>query len=60
MTPLIAVILAEIAKQTPRLVIDLVQVLSKPDATDADWDAIRARWSKSWAEKTAEAEARNP
>lgn len=53
-----AFIIAEIAKSTPLLAIDLVQVLSKADATDSDWDALRARWSKSWDTKTAEAAAR--
>jgi len=58
MNSTVAIIVAEIAKNLPLLAIDLVQVLSKPEATDADWDALRARWSKSWEQKTAEAEAR--
>ena len=58
MSPIIALVIAEIAKQLPALAIDLVQVLSKPEATDADWDALRVRWSKPYEQKRAEALAR--
>lgn len=47
------------AVRAPVLAIDLVQLLAKENATDADWDALRERWRKSWAEKKAEAEARS-
>lgn len=55
---LIALIIGELATRVPALAIDLVQILSKETATDADWDALRVRWQKTWAEKKAEAEAR--
>jgi hypothetical protein len=58
MNQALGIMLAELAKQTPVLVIDLIQLLSKEEATDADWDALRAKWSKSYAQKEAEAEAR--
>ena len=57
-SPIIALVIVEIAKQLPALAIDLVQVLSKPEATDADWDALRVRWLKPYEQKRAEALAR--
>ncbi len=44
--------------QTTLLIIDLVQLLSQDGVTDADWDALRLKWSKPYAQKEAEAEAR--
>lgn len=58
MSPYIALVLAELAKQTPVLVIDIIQLLSKETATDADWDNLRAKWSVSYEAKKAAAEAR--
>jgi len=58
MNPVLALIVGEIVSRSPALAIDIVQILSKPDATDADWAALRARWSKPWDQKLAEAEAR--
>lgn len=58
MTPLVAIIVTELAKQIPSLAIDLIQLFSKSTATDADWDALRAKWQKPYEQKRAEAEAR--
>ena len=58
MNSTVAYIIAEIAKSTPLLAIDLVRILAMPEATDADWDATRARWTPSWQEKKSAAEAR--
>jgi len=55
---LLALIVGEIATRIPTLAIDLAQILSKPDATDADWDNLRTRWQKSWDQKKTDAESR--
>ena len=44
MTPTVALIVAELAKTVPALAIDLIRLFNKPEATEADWDALRARW----------------
>lgn len=44
MNPLLAFIIQEIIKVAPGLVIDLIQILSKPAATEADWAALKAKW----------------
>lgn len=58
MSDALAIMLAEIAKHSPVLIIDLVQLLAKDKATEADWDALRLKWSKPYEQKEAEAEAR--
>lgn len=45
MNPLLAFLITEIVKQVPVLAIELVQILSKPEATDADWDALKAKYA---------------
>jgi hypothetical protein len=46
MNPTLALVIAEIARQVPALAVDLVEILSKPEATPADWAALRARWDR--------------
>ena len=41
---LIALIVAEVAKRVPALAIELVRILSKKDATDADWAALQGKY----------------
>lgn len=55
MTPTVAIIIAELAKSVPALAIDLIRLFNKTDATDADWDALRARWSVDYETKRAKA-----
>lgn len=44
---LVAVIIAEIAKQVPALAIDLVEVLSTKDGGSPEqWAALRKRWDR--------------
>lgn len=45
MTPLVALIIAEIAKQVPALAIDIIQVINA-GGTDAEWAALRKRWDR--------------
>lgn len=45
MNPLLAFLITEIVKQVPVLAIELVQILSKPEATEADWAALKAKYS---------------
>jgi len=42
--PLLAEIIVGIALKIPELAIDLIQVLAKPEATDADYEALRAKY----------------
>lgn len=42
---LLALIIAELAKQVPALAIDIIQII-KNEGTDADWTALRAKWNK--------------
>ena len=58
MNPLLALLITEIVKNAPVLAIDLMQILSKPDAAPADWDALRARWTISYDDRLKAAEAR--
>lgn len=58
MNPLLVMLISEIVKQVPVLAIDLAQIWSKPDATQADWDALRAKWSMSYDDRMKAAEAR--
>lgn len=44
MNPLIALIIGEIAKNAPLLVIDIIQALHK-GGTDQDFAELRAKWS---------------
>jgi hypothetical protein len=56
MNPLLSFVLAEIVKQAPVLVIEIVQTLSKPAVTDDDWDKLKARYSgKAYEAYLAEA-----
>jgi hypothetical protein len=45
MNPLLSFILAEIVKHAPLLAIEIIQILSKPAVTDADWDQLKARYA---------------
>lgn len=58
MNQALALALVELVKQGIPLAIDLVQVMSKETATEADWDALRAKWSKSYDQRIKDAEAR--
>lgn len=58
MNQALALALVEMVKQGLPLAIDLVQVMAKPEATQADWDALRSKWSKSYDDRMKEAEAR--
>lgn len=58
MSQILSLALVELVKQGIPLAIDLFQVLSKADATDADWDALRLKWTKSYDQRISEAEAR--
>jgi hypothetical protein len=42
---LIALIVAEIAKEVPALAIDIIEVL-KAEGTPEQWAALRARWNR--------------
>lgn len=44
MNPLLAFIIQEVIRIAPSLVVDLIQILSKPAATEADWAALKAKW----------------
>ena len=55
MQTVLAFALVELVKQGVPLAIDLVQVMAKENATDADWDALRGRWAKSYDARMAEA-----
>lgn len=41
---LLAEIIVAIALKLPEFAIDLIQVLAKPDATDADYEVIRVKY----------------
>lgn len=58
MNQALALALVELVKQGVPLAIDLVQVMAKETATDADWDALRAKWSKSYDDRIKDAETR--
>lgn len=45
MTPLLALILGEVAKQAPTLAIDLIEVIHG-GGTPEQWAALRAKWDK--------------
>lgn len=45
MNPLIPFIIEAIVKYVPTLAIELVQILSKPEATQADWDALKSKYA---------------
>lgn len=56
MNPLIALIIGELAKQVPTLAIEIMQILTKEKYTDADWDALKAKYSgKTYDQYIAEA-----
>lgn len=46
MNPLLAFIIQELIRIAPSLVADLIQILSKPAATEEDWAALKAKWEK--------------
>lgn len=51
--------LSELAKTMPGLIIDLIRILNKPDATDADYDALVEKYSKvTYDQRRNEATAR--
>lgn len=58
MNQALALALSELIRQGVPAAIDIVQVLAKPEATEADWDALRAKWSKSYDQRIKDAEAR--
>lgn len=55
---LIALIVAEVAKRVPALAIEMVRILSKKDATDADWAALQGKYEGMTYDQYL-AEARN-
>lgn len=44
MNPLVILIVEMVVKYAPVLAIELVQILSKKEATDADWDTLKAKY----------------
>ena len=53
--------LKEIATHAPTVFAEVKELLSKPDPTDADWDALFAKaQGKSYEDYIAEAKARKP
>lgn len=44
MNPLLVIIIEAVVKYVPALAIEIIQIMSKPAATDADWDALKAKW----------------
>jgi hypothetical protein len=60
MKQILALALAELVTRAPLLALDLWQLLAKESATNADWDALRVKWQKTWEQKKAEAETRAP
>ncbi len=61
MTPLLSFILTEIVRQAPALAIDLVQILSKPAPTEADWAQLRQKYAgKTYDQYLREAQAASP
>jgi hypothetical protein len=61
MNPLLAFVIAEIVKNAPALAIELVQVLSKPDPTEEDWDTLKAKYrGRTYDQYIKEAAERNP
>lgn len=54
---LIAFIVAEVAKNAPLLAIDIIEALNK-GGTPAEFDALRARWSKPMDQAYLEAQQR--
>jgi hypothetical protein len=42
--PALALILTLIVREVPALAIELVRILSKPEVTEADWEALEARY----------------
>lgn len=44
MNPILAFIITEVVKYVPTLAIEIIQLLSKPAFTDADWDALKNKW----------------
>lgn len=45
MEALLPIIIAELAKQVPALAIDIIQIIHN-NGTDADWEALRAKWDR--------------
>lgn len=61
MNQLIALIISELAKVVPVLAIEIIQILSKREVADADWDALKAKYAgKTYDQYIAEARLRNP
>jgi len=58
MNPILAFILSEAIKNAPVLAIDLAYIFSKTEATQADWDTLRAKWSVPYEDRIKAAEAR--
>lgn len=44
MSPILAFAIEMIVKYVPSLAIEIIQLLSKKEATDADWDALKLKW----------------
>lgn len=61
MNPLLAFLLPELAKQVPVLVLEVIQLLSKSTVTDADWDALKAKYAgKTYDQYIAASQAPPP
>jgi hypothetical protein len=45
MNPLLAIFIEQLIKQAPVLAIEIIQILSKPDPTEADWTALKAKYA---------------
>ncbi len=41
-------VVEEAIKDAPELAADIQELLSKPNPTHDDWEALRAKWSKSY------------
>lgn len=56
MNPVLALLLEAAVKYAPVLAIELAQTLSKDKVTDADWDALKAKYyGKTYEQYISEA-----
>lgn len=61
MNPALLITIIQLAiKAVPSLVSELRLLLSKGDPTDADWDALKEKVSKSYDDYIAEAKGATP
>lgn len=58
MNPTVAFVIVELIKLGIPAGFEILQLLAKDNITQADWDALKAKWSKSPEDYLAEAEAR--